>query len=96
MAITMRITAIRQAGGTGHEHITHLWWTNQATGDEGSGTCGEIVRLIEVGNARAYLDDGQGHRTAVLVVTPRHGEKYLQTCADGLLTNNLLALPRKW
>jgi hypothetical protein len=96
LAITIRITAIRQAGGTGHEHITHLWWTDPVTGDEGSGTRGEIVRLIEVGNARAYLDDGQGHRAAVLVVTPRRGEKYLQTCADGLLTDNLLALPRRW
>jgi hypothetical protein len=31
----------------------------------------------------------------VLVVTPRNGDKYLQTCADGKLTDNLLALPRK-
>jgi hypothetical protein len=31
----------------------------------------------------------------VLIVTPRHGEKYLQTCADGVLTDSLLALPRK-
>ena len=95
MAITIRITAIRQAGGTGHEHITQLWWTNQATGDQGSSTRGELVRWIEAENGRAYLDDGQGNRAAVLIVTPRHGEKYLQTCADGVLTDSLLALPRK-
>ncbi|MEU3862984.1 DUF3892 domain-containing protein [Streptomyces sp. NPDC028722] len=29
------------------------------------------------------------------MVTPPRGEKYLQTHADGVWTNNLLALPRR-
>ncbi|MFI6014066.1 DUF3892 domain-containing protein [Streptomyces sp. NPDC051243] len=29
------------------------------------------------------------------MVTPPHGEKYLQTRADGVWTDNLLALPRR-
>lgn len=93
--MSIRITAIRQAGGTGHEHITQLWWTNQATGDAGSNARGQIVEWIEVENGKAYVDDGRGNHADVLVVTPKHGEKYLQTYADGVWTDNLLALPRK-
>ena len=95
MAISIRITGIRQSGGDGHEHITHVWWANQATGEEGNSTRGQVIQWIETANGRAYLDDGHGSYTAVLVVTPRNGDKYLQTCADGKLTDNLLGLPRK-
>jgi Protein of unknown function (DUF3892) len=95
LAISIRITGIRLSGGDGHEHITHVWWTNQATGEEGNSARGQLIQWIETANGRAYLDDDHGNYTAVLVVTPRHGEKYLQTCADGKLTDNLLALPHK-
>jgi hypothetical protein len=79
----------------GHEHISHVWWANQATGEEGNSTRPQIIEWIERDNGRAYLDDGHGSYTAVLVVAPRTGEKYLQTCADGILTDTLLSLPRK-
>jgi hypothetical protein len=95
LAISIRITGIRQSGGDGHEHITHVWWANQATGEEGNSTRPQIIQWIERDNGRAYLDDGHGNYTAVLVVTPRSGEKYMQTCADGVLTDSLLSLPRK-
>jgi len=93
--MAIRITAIHQVGGTSHEHITRLWWTNQATGAAGSNTRGEIVRWIELENGKAYVDDGRGDHADVLVVTPRYGDKYLRTQADGVWTDNLLALPRK-
>jgi hypothetical protein len=93
--LAIRITAIRQAGGTDHEHITHLWWTTPASGDLGNSTRHQVVSWIEDEHGKAYVDDDHGHRVDVGVVTPAHGDKYLRTYADGQWTDNLLALPRK-
>jgi Protein of unknown function (DUF3892) len=41
------------------------------------------------------VEDARGNRADVGVVTPTHGAKYLRTYADGVWTDNLLALPRK-
>ncbi|THA81205.1 DUF3892 domain-containing protein [Streptomyces sp. A0592] len=94
--MAIQITAVRlTAGGTTHEHITHLWWTNQTSGDTGNSTRAQIVDWIENKSGKAYTSDAAGHRTEVVVVTPARGEKYLRTRADGVWTNNLLALPRR-
>ncbi|MET9221325.1 DUF3892 domain-containing protein [Streptomyces sp. NPDC003300] len=37
----------------------------------------------------------RGNRAQVFVRTPAYGPKYLQTRADGVWTNNLLALPER-
>ncbi|MFF5931597.1 DUF3892 domain-containing protein [Streptomyces hydrogenans] len=94
--MAIQITAVRlTTGGTAHEHITHLWWTDQVTGNTGDNTRAEIVHWIEHQAGKAYTSDAAGRRTEVLVVTPTRGEKYLRTHADGVWTNNLLALPRR-
>lgn len=93
--MAIRITAIRLSGGTQHEHITHLWWTNPATGETGDNSRSTIVSWIEKDNGKAYVEDNTGHRVNVHVVTPQLGSKYLRTYADGVATNNLLSLPRK-
>jgi hypothetical protein len=93
--VTIRITAVRLTGGQSHEHITHLWWTNPASGETGDNSRPQIVTWIEDDNGKAYVDDGRGNRADVLVVTPKYGDKYLRTHADGQWTDNLLALPRR-
>lgn len=93
--MSIRITAIRLAGGNSHEHIVRLWWTDPADGDTGNNSRAEIVAWIEHKNGKAYVEDRYGHRVEVLVVTPRVGDKYLRTYADGVWTDNLLALPRR-
>jgi hypothetical protein len=93
--LTIRITAIRLEGGTSHEHITDLWWTNPAAGKTGCSSRQQIVSWIENDDGKAYVDDGRGNRADVGVVIPRYGDKYLRTHADGKWTDNLLALPRK-
>jgi hypothetical protein len=93
--MTIRITAIRLSGGNQHEHIRQLWWTDPASGRSGNNTRREIVTWIEQENGKAYVEDQFGHRVDVVVVTPRYGEKYLRTRANGVWTDNLLALPRK-
>ncbi|MCX4758596.1 DUF3892 domain-containing protein [Kitasatospora purpeofusca] len=94
--MAIQITAVRLSpGGATHEHITHLWWTDQASGDTGNSTRAQLVDWIENQSGRAYTCDAAGHRTEVAVVTPAHGEKYLRTRADGVWTNNLLAVFRR-
>jgi len=93
--MAIRITAIRLSGGTSHEHIIRLWWTNPASGKTGDNSRDEIVAWIEHKDGKAYVEDRQNHRVDVGVVTPKVGTKYLRTYADGVWTDNLLALPRK-
>jgi hypothetical protein len=93
--LAIKITAIRQSGGSGHEHITDLWWTNPASGKTGQSSRAQLVDWIENGGGKAYVEDQYGGRADVGVVTPGSGPKYLRTHADGRWTDNLLALPRK-
>lgn len=92
--MSIRITAIRLSHGTGHEHIVRLWWANPADSSSGDNTRAEIVEFIEK-NGKAYVEDAWGHRSDVGVVTPRTGSKYLRTHADGVWTDNLLAIPQR-
>lgn len=93
MAIKITRTQLSGEGST-HQHIVRLWWTNPSTGESGDNTRVALVRWIENENGKAYTEDGAGHRADVLVRTPERGEKYLQTRADGVWTNNLLALAK--
>jgi len=93
--VAIRITAIRLSGGTMHQHIVRLWWTNPANGKSGDNSRAEIVSWIEQENGKAYVEDNKGHRADVGVVSPAHGDKYLRTYADGVWTDNLLALPQR-
>lgn len=93
--MSMQITAIRLSGGSTHQHIVRLWWTDPANGNTGDNSRAEIVAWIENKGGKAYTDDGRGNRADVAVRTPDHGEKYLQTHADGVWKNNLLALPQR-
>ncbi len=92
--MSINIDAIHLDGGDKHQHITHLWWTDRATGARGDGSRAYLVTRIESG-LQAYVDDHRGHVVAVGVVTPASGPKYVQTHADGVWTDNLLALPRR-
>ena len=93
--MSIRITAIRLSGGTTHQHIVRLWWTDPATNEAGDNSRAEIVSWIESKNGKAYVEDTRGNRADVGVVKPAHGEKYLRTHADTVWTDNLLALPQR-
>lgn len=93
--MTIRITAIRLGGGTGHQHITRLWWVEPATGKSDDTERATVVSWLEDKGITAYVEDDYGNRVAVGVVSPPSGPKYLRTHADGKWTDNLLALPQK-
>ena len=92
--VSIRITAIRPSGGTTHQHIMRLWWSQPTTGRSGNHSRAEIISWIENQDVKAYVEEG-GHRVDVRVVKPSSGPKYLRTYADGFWTDNLLALPRR-
>lgn len=93
--MALRITAIQQQGGTGHEHIIWVWYTDMSTGAASDCSRAKMVSMIEDMGMTAYVSEG-GRRAKVGVVTPRYGPKYLRTYADGVWTDNLLALPRRY
>ena len=92
--MSININAIHLAGEVRHEHITHLWWTDSASGRADNGSRVSLVNRIE-GGLSAYVNDGRGNAAPVGVVTPASGPKYVRTYADGVWTDNLLALPRR-
>ena len=90
----IQITAVELSDGSTHQHIVRLWWTESATGKSSDNTRAELVAWIEDKKVTAYTEDAAGHRADVLVRTPAQGSKYLQTQADGIWTDNLLALAK--
>lgn len=91
--MAIRITQIRLEGGTSHQHITRLWWSTAST--SGDNSRAEIVDWVEGKNGQAFVEDARGNSIPVGVVSPDHRAKYLRTYADGVWTDNLLALPRR-
>lgn len=94
-SMALKFTARRMSGGHQHEHIARLWWVNPADGDTGNGTRAQLVKWVEDGG-KGYAEDARGNNRAYVAVrTSSSGTKYLQTHADSVWTNNLLALPEK-
>ena len=80
----IRIKYANKTGNT-HEHITDLGH------DTGTSPVADIVKWIEAGTHTFHTFEG-GKRADIHV---RQGtyRKYVQTAADGVWANNLLALP---
>ena len=89
--MSIRITERHmQPGGSGHEHIARLKWVRNDAAKSGENSRAEIIKWIEQEKGEAYVSSG-GRTVSVRVVhaTP----PYLRTWADGVWTDNLLALP---
>jgi hypothetical protein len=93
--MSVRITCINKDNGhhyDPHEAITKLSWVNESDGMIGKSTRLEMVEFVEKGGM-AYVVDRYGNKAFLRVMISRDGNKYVQTIADGKLTNNLLELP---
>lgn len=74
-----------------HEHISEVAWREDGGAKSGTLTLAQIVKWIDVDHGTAKVTDGK--RTAGVVAV--HGSPpHIRTVADGVYTNNLLALPR--
>ena len=74
-----------------HEHITHVGGPNPDGAGRWGDTVPHVVGFIENKTHRFYTYEN-GVKAWVGVRTSPAGRKYLQTHADGVWTNNLLAL----
>jgi len=80
------------AGGTKHEHIAAVKWKNPDNGKTGQATRTTMVDWISNQNGAAYVCGGNAHIAKVGVV--KGNPPYIRTYADGVWTDNLLALPK--
>lgn len=88
-----QITCINKSHPNGgHEHITHVGNPNTPSGGW-RWTVAQVVESIDAKTNTFYVQDSAGRRANVGVVRPSHGSPYLRTYADGVWTDNLLALP---
>jgi hypothetical protein len=74
-----------------HEHITDAGGPNPDGNGRWKDTVPNIVRFIESGQHRFYTQVGNASAW-VLVRTSAAGNKFIQTYADGIWKDNLLAL----
>jgi hypothetical protein len=94
--MAIRITCINKSGGyhaDPHHAISHLAWTNEQTGKTGKSTRLEIYDWIKTKKGVAHVRDSRGNQARVGTREHANGTKYLQTYADRVWTDNLLALP---
>jgi hypothetical protein len=88
----IEITAIRLEEGSTHEHITNVLWRSAATA---LGQCPRqaiVDWLAERNENQAVVADGSGWVHIAVVHRPNQ-PAYIRTHADGVWTDNLLALP---
>ncbi len=88
-----RCTAIKMSpGGHLHSHIVEIRAIDESSGGTIVGSRQQWVDAVK-GGARAYVLDKFGDK-AYLRVNRMGYTEYVQTYADGIWTDNLLALPR--
>lgn len=84
------VEAIHLVGGERHEHIATVRWRNPATNQTGQTARAGMVDWIRKGGDARVTDGTRTVQIAVVNATP----PYIRTHADGVWTDNLLALPR--
>lgn len=87
----IEITAVHMTDGASHQHIATVRWVNPSNANVGQTERGAMVSWLEVNGNRAVVSSGQ-RQVEVGVVDAK--PPYLRSYADGVWTDNLLALPR--
>lgn len=93
--MAVKITCINKSGGhhaDPHHAISHLVWKDETTGETGKNTRLEVYEWIKERGV-AYVIDSRGNKALVGTREHSNGTRYLQTHADRVWTDNLLALP---
>jgi hypothetical protein len=93
--MSIRITCINKSGGhhdDPHHAIDNLGWVNEENGKTGKNTRLEIYNWLKSENGTAYVTDARGNKAYVGTREHSNGTKFVQTYADKVWTDNLLAL----
>jgi hypothetical protein len=91
----VRIRCIKKDGGNHnnpHEGITHYGWINPISNNSDLANRITMVSWLEKNGNYAYVKDQFGNKAYCKIVPGKNG-KFLQTIADGRVTDNLLNLP---
>jgi Protein of unknown function (DUF3892) len=94
--MAIRITCIKKSGGyhdDPHHAISDLSWINDQTNATGNSSRQQVYDWIKNEDGVAYVRDSRGNQARVGTREHASGTQYLQTYADGVWTDNLLALP---
>ncbi len=94
--MAIRIICINKSGGyhtDPHHAISHLGWAEDGTGKTGKSSRIEIYDWIKRQGGVAYVQDSRSNQAQVGTREHANGTKFLQTYADQVWTDNLLALP---
>ena len=94
--MAIRITCINKSNGyheDPHHAIERLGWVNERTGEKGNNSRIEIYNWLQNKANVAYVVDSRGNRANVFPRDSGRGTRFVQTLADGIWTDNLLALP---
>jgi hypothetical protein len=94
--MAVRITCINKSGGfhaDPHHAITDLGWVADGTGQQGKSSRQQVYEWLKVQGGQAYVLDSRGNRAQVFPRENTNGTQYVQTAADRVWTDNLLALP---
>ncbi|AXC09894.1 hypothetical protein ACPOL_0519 [Acidisarcina polymorpha] len=94
--MSIRITCIKKSNGhheDPHHAISDLGWINEQTNEAKRSTRLEMYDWIKNHDGVASVLDARGNKARVGVREHANGTKYVQTYADRVWTDNLLALP---
>lgn len=94
--MAIRITCINKFGGfhlDPHHSIMDLGWQEDGTGKQGKSSRQQVYDWLKNSGGQAYVIDRRGNRASVLPRENANGTQFVQTVADGIWTDNLLALP---
>jgi len=90
-----QIVAVRLDGGRAHKHIVGVAYVDPSTRPVTAGTMtiSGLLKRLDAGEEFIVVD-AAGDVVEVIRVKNDQGERYVRTRQDGILTDNLLDLPR--
>ena len=93
--MSVRITCINKLGGNHadpHHAIEDLGWIDEQSGKTGKSTRLQMYEWLKSKSGTAYVRDKQGNTAYVGTREHTNGTRFVQTYADKVWTDNLLAL----
>ena len=94
--MSIRITCINKSGGfhaDPHHAIESLDWVNEQSGATGKSSRADVYDWLKNRGGTAYVRDPRGNSAQVVPREHTNGTRFVQTVADGVWTDNLVALP---